>query len=177
MNFSEQNKELIAAMDKIFHECDPIIKNRKNDFLKSKYADLQEVHATIKPKLKENGLHVLQSPTGEFGLHTRITHKETGQYVEDTFTITPSSVNPQVAGAVITYQRRYAVVCMFGLIVEDDDDGNSTSKKVESQTDVHKINATKTLEELRKLWETNPEWHDKKEYIQAVSLQKNKLDK
>lgn len=176
MNFSEETKELIYALELFYHECESVTKNRQNDFLKSKYADLQEVYETAKPILKKHSLLPLQSPTGEFGLHTRIVHVPTGQYVEDTFIIRPSTVNPQVAGAVITYQRRYALVCMLGLIVEDDD-GNSSSKPIESKTDLHTINATKTLAELRKLWEDHPEWHDSKEYKQAVSIQKNKLEK
>lgn len=176
MNFSEKSDELIKALYKCYIECEPVTKNKQNDFLKSKYADLQEVMDTIKPYLKANDLLPIQSPTGEFGLHTRIVHVPSGQYVEDTFTIIPSTSNPQIAGAVITYQRRYAIVSMLGLIVEDDD-GNSVSKPVESKTDLHKIINTINLAELRKLWEENPEWHEKKEYIQAVSLQKNKLEK
>lgn len=177
MKFSNENKDLLAAIDNLYHECDVIVKNKKNDFLKSKYADLLEVVKKIKPHLKKNSLHVLQSPTGDLELHTRITHLPTGQYVEDTFAIKVNSVNPQVVGAIITYQRRYAIVSMLGLVVEDDDDGNSSSKPVESKTDLHLINSTTTLTELRKLWEQHPEWHDQKEYIQAVSIQKNKLDK
>lgn len=176
MTFSEQTDQIIPALETCYNECEAVVKNRQNDFLKSKYADLQEVMDTVKPHLKKNRLLPVQSPTGEFGMHTRIVHVPSGQYVEDTFHIKLSNVNPQLAGAVITYQRRYAIVSMLGLVVEDDD-GNSTSKPVESKTDLDMINRTQTLAELRKLWEDHKEWHEQKEYIQAVSIQKNKLEK
>jgi hypothetical protein len=54
---------------------------------------------------------------------------ESGEYIKSTFFMEPDKRNPQGAGMVITYQRRYGISSVLGLNTDDDDDGNGSSKE------------------------------------------------
>jgi hypothetical protein len=175
MQTSETNTEIYKALQLLSVKVPKVIKTRQNDFLKSKYADLSDVKDAIFGALDECGLFVIQSPTGNYSMHTKIIHLESGEFVEDTFQILPKENNPQLAGSIITYQRRYALVTMLGLVADDDDDANEVSKPLDSKSDEKKINDCKTLEELKKVWEDNPEWHTNQLYCKKVAFKKSKL--
>lgn len=109
----------------------PLVKKTdKNPFFKSSYAGLPSVLEVVLPILHENGLYVSQSPINDgdrVGVKTRIIHAESGEMLEDSFTMTLSKNDPQGAGSAITYARRYALVSMLGLNVDEDDDANEAS--------------------------------------------------
>lgn len=106
----------------------PLVKKTENNpFFKSKYAGLPQVLEVVLPILHSNGLYVTQSPISEgerIGVKTTITHAESGESLESSFTVQLSKNDPQGAGSAITYARRYALVSMLGLNVDEDDDGN-----------------------------------------------------
>lgn len=112
----------------------PLVKKTEsNPFFKSKYAGLPSVLEVALPVLHKNGLYISQSPISDgdkVGVKTRIIHAETGDMLEDSFTMTLAKNDPQGAGSAITYARRYALVSMLGLNVDEDDDGNTASGKV-----------------------------------------------
>lgn len=53
----------------------------------------------------------------------------------ESFVMPLAKADPQGAGSAITYARRYALVSMLGLNVDEDDDGNHASNKVSQLVD------------------------------------------
>lgn len=105
-------------------------KTSDNPFFKSKYAGLPEVDAIITPVLAENGLAYRQ---GQRLLleDANITVLETYVLDENEERLLDSRLltcngKTQEKGSEETYQRRYALLCAFGLAPEDDD-GNAAS--------------------------------------------------
>ncbi len=120
------------AFGKAQNEFPLIKKTDKNPFFKSKYAGLPSVLEVVLPILHTNGFYISQSPISDgdkIGVKTRIVHVESGESMEDSFTMTLAKNDPQGAGSAITYARRYALVSMLGLNVDEDDDGNKASNK------------------------------------------------
>lgn len=111
----------------------PVIKKDANNlFFKSKYADLASILETVIPILNKQGLVLVQHPITEgdrIGVRTVIYHGESGENIVSDFTVNLAKNDPQGAGSAITYCRRYAVVSILGLNVDDDDDGNTASNR------------------------------------------------
>lgn len=125
-------KELYKALLNAQKQFPTVKKTDKNPFFKSSYAGLPSVLEVVLPILQENNLVVSQSPISDLdkvGVKTRIIHAESGESIEDSFTMTLAKNDPQGAGSAITYARRYALVSMLGLNVDEDDDGNHASGK------------------------------------------------
>jgi hypothetical protein len=123
----KETTTLHTALAKAQTEFPTVKKADNNPFFKSKYAGLPSVLEVVLPTLHKNGLYLSQSPINEgdkVGVKTKIIHAETGESLEDSFTMTLAKNDPQGAGSAITYARRYALVAMLGLNVDDDDDGN-----------------------------------------------------
>lgn len=111
-----------------------IDKDAKNPFFNSKYASLSNIQEAIYTPLAESGLVYSQSPSGLNGLTTIIIHSESGEYFMDTYTMPVAKQNdPQAVGSSITYAKRYALVAMLGLNIDEDDDGNAGSKPDEKK--------------------------------------------
>ncbi len=128
-------KEIAAALFKFQQEVGKVTKDALNPFFKSKYATLSNVLEVIKEPLKKCGLVIVQSPTfGTAGaqdtyfLKTEIIHAESGHSIESFYMLNPVKNDPQSIGSAITYARRYAIVAMLCLDVDDDDDGIAASK-------------------------------------------------
>lgn len=129
---------LHKALAKAQSEFPLIKKEDKNPFFKSKYAGLPSILEVVLPVLHANGLYIVQIPISEeerVGVHTQITHAESGESVAGSFTMALAKNDPQGAGSAITYARRYALVSMLGLNVDEDDDGNHASNKVSQLVD------------------------------------------
>lgn len=124
MNKSESIKEITKALTLFHVKVGDIVKDAKNPFFKSAYATLQNIQDTIREPLIECGLTVSQHPEGEHGLTTILMH-ESGEWLESHYIMTPVKNDPQGIGSCITYQKRYALVSILNLSVNDpDDDGN-----------------------------------------------------
>ena len=127
-----ENVTIHTAFAKAQTEFPKVKKEDKNPFFKSSYAGLPSVLEVVLPILHNNGLYISQSPISDgdkVGVKTKIVHAESGEMLEDSFTMTLVKNDPQGAGSAITYARRYALVAMLGLNVDDDDDGNTASGK------------------------------------------------
>jgi len=120
------NKALAKAQSEF-----PLIKKTENNpFFKSKYAGLASILEVVLPILHKNGLYLSQSPINDgdrVGVCTDIIHAESGESLESRFTLSLAKNDPQGAGSAITYARRYALVSMLGLNIDEDDDGNEAS--------------------------------------------------
>ena len=89
------------------------------------------------------------------------------------YSVPLAKADPQGSGGALTYMRRYAIVCILRLNVEDDDDGNSVSKQNLSNFQFNKSmsqfkNAKQTgqtadeiITELEKLYNVSEQQKDK----------------
>jgi len=127
MEKSESIKNLALALVKFNGLVKKVKKDSDNPFFKSKYAALPDILAAIHEPLIQSGLVINQFPTGNHGLTTILIHAESGEFMMDTYTMTPSKNDPQGIGSCITYQRRYAVGAILSLNIDEDDDGNKAS--------------------------------------------------
>jgi hypothetical protein len=130
MEKSESIKNIAQAIAVFHTEMGKVYKTDINPFFKSKYADLSTILDAIKEPLEESGLSYTQFPIGENELCTLLMHPESGEWLQGTYKMTPTKNDPQGAGSVITYQRRYALGAILGLNIDKDDDGNAGSGNI-----------------------------------------------
>lgn len=137
MEKTESITNLAKALMTFQLKVSKIDKDAKNPFFNSKYASLSNIQEAIYTPLAESGLVYSQSPSGLNGLTTILIHAESGEYFMDTYTMPVSKQNdPQAVGSSITYAKRYALVAILGLNIDEDDDGNAGSdKKHENKKD------------------------------------------
>lgn len=123
MKQSEQIDSLATALCAAQAEMGGAVKDSSNPFFKSKYADLGSVVKAIKEPFTKHGLSYVQFPHSDergIGVVTRLLHTS-GQWLESAFTLPMVKLDPQAAGAAITYARRYALQAMAGIPTADDD--------------------------------------------------------
>lgn len=126
MNRSESIKNISSAL-MIFHqEVGTIDRNSKG--YNYRYASLENVLDSIRDPLAKAGLIFSQFPTDDYALTTILMHPESGEFFETTSLIKPKVDDPQGRGSSITYNRRYHLVAILGLIVEDDDASSASGK-------------------------------------------------
>lgn len=131
-------KQITHALLKAQMKFPLVKKEDSNPFFKSKYAGLPSVLEAVLPELNKNDLVLTQSPITDgdrIGVETTIYHTS-GEFITSKFTLNLAKNDPQGAGSAITYARRYALVSMLGLNVDEDDDGNAASNKVIKQKDL-----------------------------------------
>lgn len=131
MNQTESIVELSAALAKAQGQIETAAKDSENPHFRSKYADLASVWAACRKALTDNGLSIIQAPSGGPELvtvTTRLMHIS-GQWIEDALTIRPTKQDAQGIGSAITYARRYSLMAMVGVAPEDDD-GNEACQAV-----------------------------------------------
>jgi hypothetical protein len=137
---SELTKALIA-----FHQqVDKIDKNARGNY--GRFADLANVLSTITPALNANGLVITQTFLDD-SLVTTLRHvsgesesSTTKLYIADGRNVT------QEWGKAVTYQRRYAICSIVGLVADMDTDGEPTpepEKKPAAKKSVQKKAAPK----------------------------------
>lgn len=173
-------------MFRVLHEIEQPKKNSVNPYFKSKYADLAEVKRVVDDICRKYRLYVQQG-FKENSLHTVIQDVDNNGAFLVTLSL-PTNVKPQDLGSAITYYRRYSLVTMFGLIAEDDDDGNQVSrtpankqKKTDVIKDVFEIDASKWQEYEKKIKVTQTikdTWKHRYELSQhqAFRLMKHLID-
>lgn len=123
MKQSESISKLAAALCKAQSSMGGAIKDSANPFFKSKYADLGAVVKAVKEPFAENGLAYVQFPIASdnrIGISTRLMHTS-GEWLEQDFSIPYSQIDPQKAGSVLTYFRRYSLAAVAGVPQVDDD--------------------------------------------------------
>ena len=125
MQRSESVTEIFKALSLFHVKMDKVKKDANNPFFKSKYASLENILDAIREPLQESELEFTQFPSGTYGLSTMLVHIPSGEWLEDTYTMVPAKADPQGAGSVITYQRRYAITAILCINVDSDDDANT----------------------------------------------------
>lgn len=137
---SAEVAELFKALLAFKIESEGPKKGAWNPHFKSKYADLEEVVATIDPIAQKHGLSYTQLPCNEgalVGVTTMVFHAPSGQWLRSSFSVPLQRQDAQTAVAAVTYCRRTSLTAAFGLAPEDDD-GNTASQKPEPKPDPKK---------------------------------------
>lgn len=121
---SENITLLAVALLKAQKEMGAALKDAKNPFFKSSYADLKAVIEAIKDPLNNNGITYLQA-VDSFesvpSIETILLH-ESGQFISSRTPVFCAKPNdPQAFGSGITYSKRYALQAFMGLPTADDD--------------------------------------------------------
>ena len=154
-------KELLEALSKFQDEVVFIKAKRTANY--GKYAQLKDIVTETRPALKKNGLFVMQALTNidtTPAISTQLMHAESDQVIETKTPLIHKPEDPQKWGASITYARRYAYVTILGLLVDEDDDGQLASTKVETQPYVENVEeeiaGCHTVQELSKLFNRMP---------------------
>ena len=123
-------KQIATALLKAQKEMGTALKDSKNPFFKSNYADLNSIREACMPALNNNGIVVLQpivNIDGKNFVKTLLLH-ESGESIEGITEIVYSKQNDaQAQGSGITYARRYGLQSLVNVGAEDDD-GNAASK-------------------------------------------------
>ena len=122
--------QLLAAQS----EFPKIKKDAANPFFKNKYASLDGILEEVLPILHKHGLFIVQSPINigdRVGIQTDVYHTS-GDSISSSFTMVLAKNDPQGAGSAISYARRYSLVSMLGLNL-DDDDANTASGNVQQR--------------------------------------------
>jgi len=128
MEKSESIKNIATALNEFQRDVETIRKTETNPFFKSKYASLADILTVIRQPLADNGLSFVQFPKGKYCLETMLMHTS-GEWLAESYEMEPTKKDPQGAGSVITYQRRYALGAILRLNIDVDDDANKASEE------------------------------------------------
>lgn len=186
--------ELTKALVNFQKDVDKIEKNARANY--GKFADLANVLSTVTPALNKNGLALTQTFL-EDSLITTL-HHESGETIHSTCKLIPCDGRniTQEWGKAVTFQRRYSIVSLLGLVADMDTDdvpdlppsnNAPVAKKASSKpatsaafnAGAKVINAAKDLAALQTLSKRVAERNEKKdfkpgEYEQLVELLKNR---
>lgn len=128
---SDQINELIEALSKAQGEIVGAVKDSKNPFFKSSYADLASVMEAIRVPFSMNGLAYVQTTEADdtgVAVTTTLAHKS-GQWMRGKLRMMPKDATPQGIGSCITYARRYALAAIAGVAQIDDDAEGAMGRK------------------------------------------------
>lgn len=185
---SEQVNELFKALSRAQGQLKAAVKDSKNPFYKSYYADLNSVFDACRDQLAQNDLCISQTMHFQDGQHFLITTlgHSSGQWLKSMapIIVKAEKIDAQSFGSAVTYQRRYALSAIVGVSTEVDDDGNNAVSKAHQKPEEapKPKEVSKPLdplsenqkEELKVLWEQCPE--DIKENVKS-SLKKINVKK
>ena len=105
----------------------------KNPHFNSEYSTLHDVLTVVRAALDATGLDIVQtidSPgqlSSEPGYVLRTVLSNGDATVATTVWPLELGGNPQKAGSLLTYARRYSLCVLCGIVGEEDDDGNAAS--------------------------------------------------
>lgn len=142
MRRSETIGKLAVSLVKFNSEISKISKDAKNPFFKSNYVTLDKLIDATRPILKDNGLVIMQSPlskeNGSIGIQTLLMH-ESGEFIEsEPIFMTPAKINdPQQAGSIISYMRRYSYQAILNLNTGEDDDADKSTSNEDKQAKIN----------------------------------------
>jgi hypothetical protein len=143
MNRSESISKIAVAIVKAQSIMGNAIKDAKNPFFKSSYANLNAVREAVLPAMNSNGISVLQpiiQVDGKSFVETVLLH-ESGEFISSLTEVIVSKVNDaQQQGSGISYARRYGLQSLANIGADDDDGeqavgrGNSKISPTPTQT-------------------------------------------
>ncbi len=140
---SDSLAALAPALVKAQQKMGAALKDSKNPFFKSKYADLNSIIDAAIPALNEEGIAVLQSPglnnDGGSVINTILLHTS-GEFIAGQSKVVAAKQNdPQSEGSAVTYARRYGLQSMVTLKAEDDDGEGAMGRKASVEAKVNPV--------------------------------------
>ena len=164
MKTSESVTNIFSALVK-FRESVPTIPKNKTVEVKTStggsytfnYADFEQIVTTISPILKDNKLSFIQINNDE-GLNTIIIH-ESWEWIDcGAINIVPTwgKNTAQEIGSGLTYASRYGLRLAFGLVAEDDDDGNTAVGNSVSYVD--RVELERQLNQVTEADDATKQW-------------------
>lgn len=188
MEMTPTISKLAEALAKAQGEIEGARKDSTNPHFKSKYADLESTWAACRKPLSKHGLSVVQMPfdnDGRVGIETMLLH-ESGEWIKGIISVKASQeANPQIAGSILTYLRRYSLQGAVGIAPEDDDGnagagGNAGEQVEETGTGDPAVIKTfadaKTMDEVSKAWNAIPV-NERRNYTAAKDAAKARVAK
>lgn len=122
---SESIKTISCQLFAVQGAVNAVRKDAKNPHFKSNYASLEAVMDTVKPALQNVGVLLTQGlgtvVDGSLEVSTRLTHCESGEWLESTMHVPLQKRDPQGVGSAATYGLRYSIMALLGLPPVDDD--------------------------------------------------------
>ncbi len=123
-NRAKKVENVYTALSKFQQECPVIFKGEQG--YGYKFADLSRIVKTINPILEKYGLTYTQPLKGS-ALHTILVHPASGTQIESwvdlRFDVSLKGQNAfQIMGSQITYNRRYLLSSILGIITDADTD-------------------------------------------------------
>ena len=186
--------ELTKALIQFQKDVDKIEKNARANY--GKFADLANVLSTVTPALNKNGLALTQTFLDDALITTL--HHESGETIHSSckLVVCDGRNNTQEWGKAVTYQRRFSICSILGIVADMDTDdvpdlppsNNAPAEKKASSKPATSaafnagakvIKAAKDLAALQTLSKRVAERNEKKdfkpgEYEQLVELLKNR---
>ncbi len=165
LKFSDEIKDLSAALAKAQGELENAAKNATNPHFRNNYADLATIINVVRPVMSKHGLALTQHPAfaeGMVHVTTLLSHSS-GQWMQSCVSSPVGKVDAQGVGSAITYCRRYSLAAIAG-ISQEDDDGNAASRTAEKKEVkppvkldaklCKMLDAAQTPEEWKATWNT-----------------------
>ena len=123
-------RPLVAALARAQASFGPLLKAHTNPHYKSKYADLGDVLAVVRPALNAEGIAVTQAIETTGPVTVLATHLlfADGDRISSSVPLDMGG-KPQEIGSALSYLRRYALAALVGVAPEDDDDGNTAGER------------------------------------------------
>jgi len=132
---------LFEALAKAQGKIENALKDKKNPFFKSSYADLASVWDACRTPLSTNGLAIIQTVEGTregMFLNTWLGHSS-GQWMTSKLPMIVMKQDPQSVGSAITYARRYALSALVGICPDEDDDGEKAMGRKNEKSKIEDI--------------------------------------
>lgn len=138
MNRSESVVELATALAKAQGAMPAVPKNGRGQVgtQRTSYVTFDDLVATVKAPLAENGLSFLQM-LDDGKLTTMLLHSS-GQWIAASMPVTAMEANRgtnamQALGSTLTYLKRYALAAMLGVASDEDDDASASDHKPQAK--------------------------------------------
>lgn len=132
-----EHKTLAEALLAIQREIPAVEPDAVNPHFKSKFVSLGNLISKVRPVLNRHGVAVTQFPSltddNQPTLVTVLTHAASGERMEYPAPLFLAKADPQGQGSAITYMRRYALATAFGVVDQEDDDGNAGTEGVQRE--------------------------------------------
>lgn len=128
------------------------VKDSRNPYFNSRYADLGQINEAIEGALHDAGIGILQPatvtgtpPQGLIVVVTTVLMHASGEWFASDLSLPvipmvtkegkELRIGPQAIGSAVSYARRYGLAAMCGVITGDDDDGEHAEGRYDGHRD------------------------------------------
>lgn len=151
---SKSIAKLAAALSKAQGEYGVAMKDTKNPFFKSNYADLSSIINATRKALSDNGIAVVQPVQSDTDkklviITTLLACGE--EWMETDLHVPTAKWDAQTLGSASTYGRRYALQGILTVAGEDDDGNQATEASAAQARDDHHSTLTPKMESQQRI--------------------------